>query len=269
MACCPLPTCHLPVLALSPAAGPGLSVEKNTSNPLLKIRSSRSPEPGIGSLLRVTLTVKVLYIHMRKPKYSRRLPGRLVGLVRVTLREPPATVSPSTVDPTVPSSPLSAVTPSNWDGWPDGAFQCQLFPQNVADTNQLELHWVCENIPGHRGSRNALTWQKVVRHALRGSKLHLRSAALIFTDSVRRRVHAEKICASTPAESKPRLTSTAVASDTPSGSDTDSEWQGIQQEDGTEQAEDLFPNSEFDGLSQHDGVVFVFTIFARISIDHE
>ena len=77
------------------------------------------------------------------------------------------------------------------------------------------------------------------------------------------------------------------ASDTPSGSDTDSEWQGIQQEDGTEQTEghcrlathltrcqpassiDLFPNSEFDGLSQHDGAVFVFTIFARISTDHE
>ncbi|KAJ7230069.1 hypothetical protein GGX14DRAFT_384030 [Mycena pura] len=277
----------------------------------------------------LTSTVKVLYIHMRKPKHSRRLPGRLVGLVRVTPQEPPATVSPSTVDPNrsharrgqasvpskqpVPSSPLSAVTPSNWDGWPDGAFQCQLSPQNVADTNQLELHWACENIPGHRGSRNALTWQKgkeirrrcigtlecsgtactagrQIAPAVRGVDLH-RQLQKPCTCGEDLRLHTCGIEAKTHFyrggaffinsgnHSHPQFTHTLIhrpnepfefeecipkhqialndhshseASDTPSGSDTDSEWQGIQQEDGTEQPEDLFPNSEFDGLSQHD-----------------
>ncbi|KAJ7820567.1 hypothetical protein B0H14DRAFT_2599865 [Mycena olivaceomarginata] len=51
-------------------------------------------------------------------------------------------------------------TPTTWDGWPDGRFQCSFSPQNVTDTNQLEMNWVCETLKGRRGSLAARTSKK-------------------------------------------------------------------------------------------------------------
>ncbi|KAJ6458366.1 hypothetical protein C8R47DRAFT_151131 [Mycena vitilis] len=55
---------------------------------------------------------------------------------------------------------VTILTPSTWDGWPDGPFQCSFTPQNVADTKKLTSNWVCELLKGRRGSAAALTWQK-------------------------------------------------------------------------------------------------------------
>jgi hypothetical protein len=57
-------------------------------------------------------------------------------------------------------APTTVSTPATWDGWPDGRFKSSFSPQNVADTNQLEMNWVCEALKGRRGSAAALTWQK-------------------------------------------------------------------------------------------------------------
>ncbi|KAJ7733380.1 hypothetical protein B0H14DRAFT_2639646 [Mycena olivaceomarginata] len=51
-------------------------------------------------------------------------------------------------------------TPTTWDGWPDRRFQCSFSPQNVMDTNQLEMNWVCETLKGRRGSLAARTSKK-------------------------------------------------------------------------------------------------------------
>lgn len=55
---------------------------------------------------------------------------------------------------------MSITTPVAWDGWPDGELRCLFSAQEVADTSQLEINWVCEPLPGHRGSTTAATWQK-------------------------------------------------------------------------------------------------------------
>ncbi|KAJ7315144.1 hypothetical protein DFH08DRAFT_820745 [Mycena albidolilacea] len=126
----------------------------------------------------------------RTPRNPRLVPyfnrqGQLIGMVRVppnnsreelepTMHGPSPNNDMPDVDggPVRPSrrlhnsvpQPVSStpanITPETWDGWPDGRFQCQFLPQQVTDTNQLAIHWVCEALQGHRGSPTALTWQK-------------------------------------------------------------------------------------------------------------
>ncbi|KAF7377271.1 hypothetical protein MSAN_00147400 [Mycena sanguinolenta] len=108
------------------------------------------------------------------PYFGRR--GQLVGMVRIPPNDPFAAPSPNVPSrireiPPVASSRRSPVTPLNlptptnvssepWSGWPNGQFQCLLSPQQVADTDKLAINWVCEFLPGHRGSSSASTWQK-------------------------------------------------------------------------------------------------------------
>ncbi|KAJ7105832.1 hypothetical protein C8R44DRAFT_806177 [Mycena epipterygia] len=64
---------------------------------------------------------------------------------------------------TVTSSAVSTpwdTAPAAWNGWPDGRFKCLFSQQEVTDTHQLAMYWVCEVLPGRRGSPAALTWQK-------------------------------------------------------------------------------------------------------------
>ncbi|KAJ6510948.1 hypothetical protein C8R45DRAFT_399357 [Mycena sanguinolenta] len=65
----------------------------------------------------------------------------------------------SPLDPPTPSTPTN-VSSERWSGWPNGQFQCLLSPQQVAETDQLAINWVCDFLPGHRGSPSASTWQK-------------------------------------------------------------------------------------------------------------
>ncbi|KAJ7658184.1 hypothetical protein DFH06DRAFT_1472862, partial [Mycena polygramma] len=115
------------------------------------------------------------------PYYNRD--GQLIGMVRMTPRNntndptlrnnsSSARATESQISrPRAPTSlrprntpaavaPVTIPTPSTWDGWPDGPFQCSFSRQNVADTKQLTSNWVCELLKGRRGSAAALTWQK-------------------------------------------------------------------------------------------------------------
>ncbi|KAF7359825.1 hypothetical protein MVEN_00707800 [Mycena venus] len=108
--------------------------------------------------------------------------GQLIGMVRLVpqnTRDSPAQVNSGSAepsdrqdsrptartshrlaDPSSMSPPNTIATPTTWDGWPDGRFQCSFSPQNIADTNQLEMNWVCEALKGRRGSVAARTSKK-------------------------------------------------------------------------------------------------------------
>ncbi|KAJ7703626.1 hypothetical protein B0H17DRAFT_1127242 [Mycena rosella] len=61
--------------------------------------------------------------------------------------------------PVLSSTP--SITPAtSWDGWPDRHLQYLFSPQEIAGTNQLEMDWVCELLPGKRGSPSVSVWQK-------------------------------------------------------------------------------------------------------------
>ncbi|KAJ7321627.1 hypothetical protein DFH08DRAFT_1033568 [Mycena albidolilacea] len=143
------------------------------------------------NLTRIIRGLRWLHVYFSRPRNPRLVPyfnrqGQIIGMVRVPPDNSPEELEPTThgpspnndmpdVDggPVRPSSrrlhtsvpqPVSStpanITPETWDGWPDGRFQCQFLPQQVTDTNRLVIHWVCEALPGHRGSPTALTWQK-------------------------------------------------------------------------------------------------------------
>ncbi|KAJ7710295.1 hypothetical protein B0H14DRAFT_3021720 [Mycena olivaceomarginata] len=168
------------------------------------------------------------------------------------------------------SSTPANITPETWDGWPDGRFQCQFLPQQVTDTNQLAIHWVCEALPGHRGSPTALTWRKgkaihrrcigvlecrslscsfnlQVSPAARGVDLHrqlqktclcgeatrLRSCGIEYSTYLYRSGAFFQYVAKRPIslrDSPVHVESHASASSTSGGSD--SEWGGIQELNG-------------------------------------
>ncbi|KAJ7911163.1 hypothetical protein B0H13DRAFT_1876025 [Mycena leptocephala] len=79
-------------------------------------------------------------------------------------------------------APLSGISiavnaaPPVWDGRPDGQFQCLFTPQQVTDTDQLAVNWVCEALSGHRGLPTALTWQK-------GKEIHRRCVGVLECSS--------------------------------------------------------------------------------------
>ncbi|KAJ7867108.1 hypothetical protein B0H13DRAFT_1897699 [Mycena leptocephala] len=59
------------------------------------------------------------------------------------------------------ASPANTIaTPTTWDGWPDGRFQCSFSLQDVMDTNQLEMNWICEALKGRQGSLTTRTSKK-------------------------------------------------------------------------------------------------------------
>ncbi|KAF7351910.1 PHD-type domain-containing protein [Mycena venus] len=107
---------------------------------------------------------------MHRPSPNNDIPDMDAGLLRASSRR-----SRSSVSQSVSSTPVN-ITPQTWDGWPDGQFQCQFLPQQVTDTSQLAIHWVCEALPGHRGSPTALTWQK-------GKEIHRRCIGVLECSS--------------------------------------------------------------------------------------
>ncbi|KAJ7732488.1 hypothetical protein B0H14DRAFT_2997527 [Mycena olivaceomarginata] len=144
------------------------------------------------NLTRIIRGLRWLHVYFSRPRNPRLVPyfnrqGQLIliGMVRVPPNDSREELVPTTHGPSpnndmpdvdggpvrpsrrlhtsvhqpVSSTPAN-ITPETWDGWPDGRFQCQFLPQQVTDTNQLAIHWVCEALPGHRGSPTALTWQK-------------------------------------------------------------------------------------------------------------
>ncbi|KAJ7240008.1 hypothetical protein C8J57DRAFT_1478261 [Mycena rebaudengoi] len=117
--------------------------------------------------------------------------GQMIGMVRIPVEDPhSSTQARLTVDKNMVQNPEHLVTDtlsaaknrrartlepaallrnsgtaeisalSTWDGWPDGRFQCFLSPQEVADTHELEINWVCESLKARRGKCDALTWQR-------------------------------------------------------------------------------------------------------------
>ncbi|KAJ7272852.1 hypothetical protein C8J57DRAFT_1225187 [Mycena rebaudengoi] len=80
---------------------------------------------------------------------------------------------------------------STWDGWPDGRFQCFLSPQEVADTHELEINWVCKSLKARRGKHDASTWQR--------GKESRRQCVGVLECSSRSHVSAVNFCASEAA----------------------------------------------------------------------
>ncbi|KAJ7703658.1 hypothetical protein B0H17DRAFT_1194151 [Mycena rosella] len=79
--------------------------------------------------------------------------------VRAKAKPPIQSSSSHSLAP-APSSTPSITPAASWDGWPDGHLQYLFSPQEIAGTNQLEMDWVCELLPGKRGSPSASVWQK-------------------------------------------------------------------------------------------------------------
>ncbi|KAJ6523274.1 hypothetical protein DFH09DRAFT_1372515 [Mycena vulgaris] len=61
-------------------------------------------------------------------------------------------------------------SPSSWNCWPDGNFQCLFSLEELQATSQLATNWVLETIQ-NRGSAQALTWQKATRGVERHRQL--------------------------------------------------------------------------------------------------
>lgn len=62
--------------------------------------------------------------------------------------------------PITPTQPKLPIPPTvEWDGWPDGFFEQDFSPEELEETSNLRVHWVCVGGGDRRGYEHAETWQ--------------------------------------------------------------------------------------------------------------
>ncbi|KAJ6543197.1 hypothetical protein DFH09DRAFT_1282505 [Mycena vulgaris] len=139
---------------------------------------------------------------------------------------------------------LQMSSPSSWNCWSDGNFQCLFSLEELQATSQLATNWVLETIQ-NRGSAPALTWQKVrdlvvpspvsrwgllIHHGshthptFTHSSVHIPDGSLAFIDFTPKYVISSDVGAAASAPQDTVFNISPPASDNGSSA---SEWEGI------------------------------------------
>ncbi|KAJ7252302.1 hypothetical protein C8J57DRAFT_1665191 [Mycena rebaudengoi] len=90
---------------------------------------------------------------------------------------PSGTIDPP---PTQTVKALSNFSLESWDGFPDHRFRSHFTRQQVEDTSRLAFYWICDKLPGRRGSQDAITLEKGKRSSYKCASRHSALVALLF-----------------------------------------------------------------------------------------
>ena len=73
---------------------------------------------------------------------------------------------------TIPPPPVNKALDVDWNGWPDGLFECEFTFEQVEAYNNLQVHWATKSHGIHGGNSFAEEW-------INGRRLHRDSLGII------------------------------------------------------------------------------------------